>query len=99
MRVYPNRPVVVLGARDPVVSYNENRLGDVRGYVSLPLPGALWLLGRAVEAWEAAEQLAESATVMPAHPEQGPLLLDDVRRIMAHEIEHLVADPLLIISA
>jgi hypothetical protein len=33
------------------------------------------------------------------HPEQGSLTLDDVRRIMGHEIEHHVADLLLIVSA
>ena len=73
-------------------------MGDARGYVRLPLPGALWSLGRAVGDWKAAEQLAESAVTL-AHPEQGPLPLDDVRRIMAHEIEHHVADLILIISA
>ena len=53
----------------------------------------------AVEHWEAAGQLAESATVTLARPEQGPLSLDDVRRIMAHEIERHVADLLLLVSA
>jgi hypothetical protein len=90
---------VALGSSDPVVPYDEDRLGDARGYVGLPLSGALWSLGRAVGDWRAAEQLAESAAVTLAHPEQGSLSLDDVRRIMAHEVEHHVADVILIVSA
>jgi hypothetical protein len=90
---------VALGASDPLVPYDEGRLGDARGYVNLPLTGALWSLDRAVGDWRAAERLAESAAVSLTHPEQGPLPLDDIRRIMAHEIEHHVADVTLIVSA
>ena len=100
LRIWSDRvAAVALGASDPVVPYDEDRLGDARGYVNLPLPGALWSLGRAVGDWRAAEQLAESAAVTLAHPEQGPLPLDDARRIMAHEIEHHGADLILIVSA
>jgi hypothetical protein len=100
LRIWSDRiAAAALGASDPVVPYDEDRLGDARGYVSLPFPGALWSLGRAVGDWQAAEQLAESAVVTLAHPEQGPLPLDDVRRIMAHEIEHHLADLILIVSA
>jgi hypothetical protein len=99
LRIWSDRiAAVALGASDPVVPYDEDRLGDARGYVRLPLPGALWSLRRAVGDWQAAEQLAETAAVTLAHPEQGPLPLDDVRRIMAHEIEHHVADLILIVS-
>jgi hypothetical protein len=99
LRIWSDRiAAVALGASEPVVPYDEDRLGDARGYMRLPLPGALWSLGRAVGDWQAAEQLAESATVLLAHPEQGPLPLDDVRRIMAHEIEHHVGDLMLIVS-
>jgi hypothetical protein len=99
LRIWSDRiAAVALGASDPVVPYDEDRLGDTRGYVRLPLPGALWSLGRAVGDWQAAEQLA-SGTVTLDHPEQGPLPLDDVRRIMAHEIEHHVADLMLIVSS
>jgi len=45
-----------------------------------------------------AEELADSVGFTLNHPEQGPLGLDDVRRIMAHEIEHHAADLSLIIS-
>jgi hypothetical protein len=100
LRIWADRvAAAALGARDPVVPYDEGRLGDVRGYVSLPLPGAFWSLERAVGDWQAAEQLTEALVVSLAHPEQGSLSLDDVRRIMAHEIEHHAADLMLIVSA
>jgi len=100
LRIWSDRiAAAALGASESVVPYDEDTLGDVRGYVRLPLPGALWSLGRAVGDWQSAEQLAESAEVTLAHPVQGPLPLDDVRRIMAHEIEHHIADLILIASA
>jgi hypothetical protein len=100
LRIWADRiAAVALGASDPVVPYNEATLGDVRGYVRLPLKGALWSLSRAVGDWQAAERLAESAVVTLAHPEQGPLPLDEVRKIMAHEIKHHAVDLMLIGSA
>jgi hypothetical protein len=100
LRIWADRvAAAALGAPDPVVPYDEERLGDVRGYVSLPLSGALWSLERAVGDWQAAEHLTSSAVVRLTHPEQGSLPLDDVRRIMAHEIEHHAADLMLIVSA
>jgi hypothetical protein len=100
LRIWADRiAAVALGASDPVVPYDEDRLSDARGYLSLPLQGALWSLGRAVGDWQAAEKLAESAVVALIHPEQGSLPLDDVRRIMAHEIVHHIADLTYIVSA
>jgi hypothetical protein len=100
LRIWSDRIAsVALGSSDPVVPYDEDRLGDARRYVDLPLLGASWSLSRAVGDWRAAEHLAESAAVTLVHPEQGPLSLDDVRRIMAHEVEHHVADVILIVSA
>jgi hypothetical protein len=74
-------------------------LGDIRGYTSLPLAGALWSLERAAGDWQAAEELSQSAGVTLDHREQGRLSLDEVRKIMAHEIEHHAADLTLIVSA
>jgi hypothetical protein len=62
LRIWSDRiAAVALGSSDPIVPYDEDRLGDARRYVALPLSGALWSLGRAVGDWRAAEQLAESA--------------------------------------
>jgi hypothetical protein len=100
LRIWSDRiAAVALGSSDPVVPYDEDRLGDARGYVGLPLLGALWSLDRAVGDWRAAEQLAATAAVTLVHPEQGSLSLDDVCRIMAHEVERHVADVILIVSA
>jgi len=99
LRIWSDRvAAAALGSPEPVVPYDEDRLGNARGYLSLPLSGALWSLDRAVGDWQAAERLAETSDVILVHPEQGPLPLDDVRRIMAHEIEHHVADLILIVS-
>src|SRR5471030_1236199 len=71
LRIWADRvAAAALGATDPVVPYDEGRLGDVRGYVSLPLLGAFWSLERAVGDWWAAEKLAEPAIVTLTHPEQ-----------------------------
>ncbi len=99
LRIWSDRiAAVALGPSEPVVPYDEDRLGDARGYLGLALSGALWSLERAVGDWQAAEQLAATVELFLVHPEQGPLPLDDVRRIMAHEIEHHIADLILIIS-
>jgi hypothetical protein len=87
------------GSSDPIVPYDEGRLGAIRGYANLPLAGALWSLERAARDWQAAEELAQSAGVTLDHPEQGRLILDEVRKIMAHDIEHHAADLTLIVSA
>ena len=100
LRIWADRvAAAALGSSDPIVPYDEGRLGDIRGYASLPLAGALWSLERAARDWQAAEELAQSAGVTLDHPEQGRLSLDEVRKIMAHEIEHHAADLTLIVSA
>jgi hypothetical protein len=99
LRIWADRvAAAALGSSDLIVPYDEGELGVVRGYSELPLAGALWALERAVGDWSAAEGLASSAGSTLNHPEQGPLGLDDVRRIMAHEIEHHAADLSLIVS-
>jgi hypothetical protein len=99
LRIWSDRlAAAALGNSDLIVRYHEGRLGDVRGYPSLPLAGALWSLERAAGDWQVAEELAHSAGVTLDHPEQGPLSVNDVRRIMAHEVEHHAADLSLIVS-
>lgn len=83
-----------------VVPYDEGHLGEVRGYNALSVSGApLWALERSAGDWIAAERLAELAGAVVHHPEQGRLMLDDVRRIMAHEVEHHAADLSLLVSS
>jgi hypothetical protein len=100
LRIWADRvAAAALGSSDPIVPYDEGRLGDIRGYAGLPLAGCLWSLQRAAGDWQAAESLAQSVGVTLDHPEQGRLSLDEVRQIMAHEIEHHAADVTLIVSA
>jgi DinB superfamily len=100
LRIWADRVAgAALGSSDLILPYDEGELGMVRGYSGLPLAGALWALERAVGDWSAAAELARSAGSILNHPEQGPLGLDDVLRIMAHEIEHHAADLSLIVSA
>jgi uncharacterized damage-inducible protein DinB len=82
-------------ALDPsgsVVPYDETELGEVRGYAEIPLRAALWSLERATGDWEAADRLAEHGGAVLSHPEQGPLDVEEVRRILAHEVEHHALD-------
>jgi hypothetical protein len=98
LRIWADRVAgAALGSADPIVPYDEDELGVVRGYVGLPLTGALWALERAVGDWKAAEKLADLSGATLNHPEQGPLGLDEIRRIMAHEVEHHATDLRLII--
>ena len=100
LRIWADRvAAAALGSSDPIVPYDEGRLGHIRGYTNLPLAGALWSLERAAGDWQAAAELAQSAGVTLDHPEQGHLSLNEVRQIIAHEIKHHAADLTLIISA
>jgi hypothetical protein len=99
MRIWAERvAAVALGAIEPIVPYDESVLGEVRGYEGLPLQGALWSLGRASGDWQAAEALADSTDLMLDHPEQGPIGLSEVRRIVAHDVEHHAFDLSIILN-
>jgi hypothetical protein len=99
LRIWADRVAdAALGSSDPIVPHDEGELGEVRGYRRLPLVGGLWALERAVGDWIAAEQLADLSGATLNHPEQGSLRVDEVRRIMAHEIEHHTNDLVNILS-
>ena len=88
----------LLCAVDPIVTYDESVLGEVRGYQGLALEGGLGSLERASGDWQAAEALAENADLVLDHPEQGPIGLSEVRRIVAHDVEHHAFDLSLILN-
>lgn len=99
LRIWADRvAAAALGNSDPIVPYDEGELSVVRGYRRLPLVGGLWALERAVGDGIAAEQVADLAGATLNHPEQGSLGVDEVRRIMAHEIEHHTTDLVNILS-
>jgi hypothetical protein len=76
------------GAPATVSGYDEGALGRARGYGTIPLPSALWSLGRSVADWlEVVGRARRSAPVL-IHPERGPQSLDDVARSNAHDAFH-----------
>lgn len=99
MRIWAERvAAVALGAADPIVTYDESVLGEVRGYQGLALQGGLWSLERASGDWQAAEALSEGTDLVLDHPEQGPIGLSEVRRIVAHDVEHHAFDLSIILD-
>ena len=62
MRIWAERLAgAALGPSGSVAPYDEEDLGEVRGYTELPLRGSLWSLERATGDWQAADALAERA--------------------------------------
>jgi hypothetical protein len=99
MRIWAERLAgAALCPSGSVVPYDEGDLGEARGYTELPLRASLWSLERATGDWQAADALAERAGAVLDHPEQGPLGLEEVRRIVAHEVEHHAMDVSLIVA-
>jgi hypothetical protein len=99
MRIWAERvAAVALGAVGPIVTYDESVLGEVRGYQDLALQGGLWSLERASGDWQAAEALADGSDLLLDHPEQGSIALSEVRRIVAHDVEHHAFDLSIILK-
>lgn len=73
------------------VSFDQDRLADVRGYDRLPLAGALWSLGRAAEDIRAAASDLDHRTGF-THPDWGPGEVEDGLRWLAHEVTHHEVD-------
>jgi hypothetical protein len=73
-------------------------LGDVRGYNRLALQGGLWSLRRASGDWQAVEAPTNGTDTVLDHPEQGPIRLSEVRRIVAHDVEHHAFDLSIILG-
>ena len=99
-RIWSERAVAAaLGAAGPVTPYDEDSLGEARGYARLPLEGLLWSLRRAVGDWQAAEALAWPLGFELLHPEQGVLPAPLVLRIVAHELHRHEGDIARILRA
>jgi hypothetical protein len=99
MRIWAERvAAAALGAVEPIVTYDESVLGDVRGYQGLALQGGLWSLQRASGDWQDAEALADGTDLVLDHPEQGTIGLSEVRCIVAHDVEHHAFDLSLILN-
>jgi hypothetical protein len=98
-RIWAERvAAVALGSTEAVTPYEEDALGDARGYLGLAILGSLWSLERAVSDWFDSERLVATGAIELIHPEQGPLAYEDVLRRVAHEVYHHRVDIALIIS-
>ena len=85
LHIWSERLVAVAAGSDAAVaSYDQDQLGATRSYTTMPLVSARWSLGRA-------------ATLL--HPEQGPLALDDVARMVSHDGFHHVEDLRRVVAA
>lgn len=89
-RVWAERIIALATTGDnTVVTYDPSALGAARGYESLPASAALWSLSRAVDDWHSALAIAQPMPgLVLRHPVAGVLTLVDVRRQLAHEVEH-----------
>ena len=71
-----------------VAPYDENVLAEARSYAEVPLPAALWSLGRGLGDWQAAVSEAPREGAVIAHRQRGDMHLDDVARGVAHDALH-----------
>jgi hypothetical protein len=89
LRIWAERLMGAVGGSGPDVgAYDQDRLADARGYRSVPLPAALWSLGRSVDDWACAVAAADAAGVALVHGELGQLSLLDLVRLNAHDAVH-----------
>lgn len=89
---------VVGGCGDLVPGYDENELARARSYDDIALPGALWSLERAADAWSQALTAADAAQAVLVHPDRGVLAAADVARLNAHDGRHHLWDITRILS-
>ena len=92
LRIWAERLAgVALGGSPAVTGCDEAVLGEVRGYETISLPGALWSLDRAARDWLDAVAMAPADLTMD-HSGFGRLALLDVVRLTAHDTHHHVWD-------
>ncbi len=93
LRIWAERLMgVVEGAAPEIGDYNENELAYARNYGSIPLPAALWSLGRAVDDWQLAVGRSSPTGTVVIHPERGEQSLSDVVVSNAHDCLHHLWD-------
>ena len=89
LRIWSERLAGIARGAPPTVSgYDESALGRARGYDTIPLPTALWSLGRSVADWLEVVGAARDDGSVLIHPERGPQSLGDVARSNAHDAFH-----------
>ena len=89
LRIWAERLMGVAGGGPPLVGgYDEVALARARNYPSIPLPAALWSLGRSVDDWLSAVDRSDATGVVLVHPERGNQTLADVMLTNAHDGAH-----------
>jgi len=71
----------------PLVGFDQDDLGEVRGYDRLSTAAGLWAFERRVADWEQALANIDLGYEID-HPDFGPLTVADVVRWMAHDLYH-----------
>ena len=71
-----------------LVAYDEQAMGEARGYGRLPLAGALWSLGRAEADWRTAVDLAAREHAVLHHPDRGEQTVEEVVVGNVHDAVH-----------
>lgn len=93
IRVWAERiATVALGNDAEVAPYDQDALARARHYEAVDLAAALWSLERSIGDWHAAIALAGQGPFLMRHEELGPMNLDDVVRIRAHDVVHHLHD-------
>lgn len=88
LRIWAERLAGSAAGQKAVAPYDENLLAAARSYPDVPLPAALWSLGRSRGDWEAAVSAASQDGIVIVHRERGDMNLEDVARGVAHDAFH-----------
>lgn len=99
LRIWAERLVASsAGMEVKIAPYDNELLAVARNYAAVPLSGALWSLGRAVDDWLNAVALVENLDVILVHPDRGPQDALDTARNNAHDAFHHSWDLTRIVS-
>ena len=89
LHVWAERLMGIAGGGPPLVGgHDEMALAEARNYPSIPLPAALWSLGRSVPGWLDAVDRSATTGVVLVHPERGGMTRAEVMVANAHDAEH-----------
>lgn len=89
LRIWAERMAAAsAGVTAQIGEYDDNLLAQARAYEQMPLEGALWSLGKAVDCWEESVAAADAKMVVLNHPVRGKLSVLDVVRSNCHDVVH-----------
>ncbi|HEY5245593.1 MAG TPA: hypothetical protein VIJ60_07980 [Acidimicrobiales bacterium] len=89
LRIWAERLAGSAAGATVVAPYDENLLAQARSYADVPLPAALWSLGRGRGDWQAAIAIvAHEKGIVIVHHQRGEMHLEDVARGVTHDAFH-----------